>query len=229
MSMNGKQSLDNRPVVIIGLPCGDMLHSEMANCLWGVGRATRNSRQGVAIAHSSIVANARNSCVAAAQDAKADYLMFIDSDMVFPPDTIDRLMAHDKDIVGGTYVRRGPPFDNLGKSIDPDQDKKSGLVEMSHIPTGMLLIKMSVFNKLPKPYFRYGVEESLGIINGEDMTFCRMVREAGFRIYCDIDLSMELRHIYTYMLSPMDPSTRAVAENFKIAEARNNKARAANG
>lgn len=210
--------VNQKPLVLIGLPCGDMMHSETAQCIWGVGRATAKSRQGLVMAHSSIVAAARNNCVGGAQQAKGDYLMFIDSDMIFPPDTIDRLLAHGKDIVGGTYVRRGPPFDNLGSSIPEHVDRTSGLVEMTHIPTGMLLIKMSVFDKLKKPYFRYGLNEDTGIIDGEDMTFSVMAREAGFKIFCDLDLSMELRHIYTYMLSPVDPSTRAVADNFKKAE-----------
>lgn len=224
--MKGK-TMPEKPIVMIGMPCGDMIHSETAQCLWGVGRATRNARQGLAMTHSSIVANARNNCVTGAQSVKAAYLMFIDSDMVFPPETIDRLLAHDKDIVGATYVRRGPPFDNLGKSIDADAAKQSGLVEMTHMPTGMLLIRMSVFDKLTKPYFRYNTNEDLGLIDGEDMCFSRLAREAGFQIFCDLDLSMELRHIYTYMLSPVDPSTRAVAENFKAAAEAEGKSHAA--
>lgn len=208
---------DPRPLVAVCLPCGDMFHSETAQCLWGIGRGNANCRQGIVMAHSSIVAAARNNCVGGAQSIKADYIMFIDSDMIFPPNTIDRLLAHKKDIVGGTYVRRGPPFDNLGASIPADAEKTSGLIEMTHMPTGMLLIKTSVFEAFKKPYFRYNTNEDLELLDGEDMIFSTMAREKGFKIFCDLDLSAELRHIYTYMLSPVDPSTRAVAENFKKA------------
>jgi len=214
--MNGMR--DTRPLVAIGLPCGDMMHSETAQCIWGIGRGNANCRQGIVMAHSSIVANARNNCVGGAQRINADYIMFIDSDMIFPPNTIDRLLAHKKDIVGGTYVRRGPPFDNLGSSIPEHMDRQSGLVEMTHMPTGVLLIKTSVFDKFKRPYFRYSIDEDKEQIGGEDMLFSEMARERGFRIFCDLDLSSELRHIYTYMLSPVDPSTRAVADNFKKAE-----------
>lgn len=227
--MNGVQSLDTRPLVAIALPCGDMLHSEMAQCLWGVGRGSGNCRQGLVMAHSSIVAAARNNCVNGAIQCKADYIMFIDSDMVFPPNTINRLLAHKKDIVGATYVRRGPPFDNLGASIPEHADRRSGLVEMTHIPTGMLLIKTSVFSKFKPPYFRFGVNEVEGILDGEDMLFSTMARERGFQLFCDLDLSVELRHIYTYMLAPKDPSTRAVAENFKKAHEEEQARIAANG
>jgi len=214
MSANGQ-----KPLVIIGVPCGDMMHSETARCLWCVGRATNNSRQGLAVTHTSIVANGRNNCVEAMQSLGGDYLMFIDSDMVFPQDTIDRLMAHGKDICGATYVRRGPPFDNLGQATPEYASHEKGLIKMFYIPTGMLLIKRKVFEALEAPYFRYGIAEEIKRVKGEDMDFCERAREAGFDIWCDLDLSMELRHIYTYMLSPIDPSTRAVAENFKKAEA----------
>lgn len=210
-------SANKIPLVAIGLPCGDMVHAQFTNCLWGVGRGARDHRQGVVMAHSSIVAHGRSNCVAGMYQIQADYLMFIDSDMMFPPNTIDRLLKHEKDIVGCTYVRRGPPFDNLGHTAhDVDRGRKSGLVEMAYIPTGMLLIKKEVFDKMKPPFFRYETDEEHGIVRGEDMVFSDMVRSLGFKMWCDLDLSKELRHIYTYMLSPEDPTTRKVAENFKL-------------
>lgn len=213
-----------KPLVLIGVPCGDLVNATMMSCLWALGRTSLSAVQGLSTSQSSIVANGRNSLVKAAMSIKADYLLQIDSDMVFPPDCLDRLLAHDKDIVGGTYVRRGPPFDNLGASIEADIDKREGLVEMTHIPTGMLLVKMKVFEALKAPWFKYTDNEELGCVNGEDMIFSARAREAGFQLFCDLGLSMDLRHMYVYPLSPVDPSTRAVAENFKAAAAAAGKA-----
>src|SRR3990167_7699081 len=42
----------------------------------------------------------RNYIVAQAIKAKCDYLLFVDDDMIFPPDTLKRLLAHGKDIIG---------------------------------------------------------------------------------------------------------------------------------
>ena len=65
---------------------------------------------------------------------------------------------------------------------------------MRRIPTGCLLIRMSVFDALAKPYFRYVIDEVGGEIVGEDYVFCDRAREAGFRIWCDAALSLEIGH-----------------------------------
>ena len=53
-------------------------------------------------AKSSIVAEARNDGVDLARQFGADFLLFLDSDMVFPSNTLHRLLAHGRDIVGAT-------------------------------------------------------------------------------------------------------------------------------
>jgi len=52
-----------------------------------------------------------------------------------------------------------------------------------------------VFDTLAKPYFRYVTDEVGGEIVGEDYVFCDRAREAGFRIWCDAALSLEIGHI----------------------------------
>ena len=41
-----------------------------------------------------------------------------------------------------------------------------------------------------------------------------MVRKVGFRLWCDVDLSKDLRHMYQYPLGPEDPATRQAATKF---------------
>ena len=85
-----------------------------------------------------------------------DYLFFIDSDIVLHPHTLRRLLAHDKDIVGGTYVQRVEPHALLGKDVhgvpfasNPEvQIQPGALLEVSALPTGCLLVSMAVFDKL---------------------------------------------------------------------------------
>lgn len=144
---------------------------------------------------SSIVAQARNNGVEHAREFGADYLLFLDSDMVFPPTVLLRLVLHRKDIVGATYTRRVAPFDALGSKLAEQPAVLSGdLLEMHRIPTGCLLINMQVFNKLAEPYFRFDTDDK-GQIVGEDYVFCDRAREAGFRIWCDAFLSREIGHI----------------------------------
>jgi GT2 family glycosyltransferase len=84
----------------------------------------------------------------------------------------------------------------LGTALhsEPTCDEQ-GLTEMKRVPTGCLLIRMTVFEALSEPYFRFLNDEETGEILGEDYVFCDRAREAGFRIWCDAKLSLEIAHI----------------------------------
>ena len=108
-----------------------------------------------------------------------DYMLFLNSDMVFPRTTLHRLLVHRKDIVGAIYAKRVPPYALLGTALEakPTCDEH-GLTEMKRVPTGCLLIRMAVFEALSKPYFRFLNDETSGEIVGEDYVFCDRAREA---------------------------------------------------
>jgi hypothetical protein len=183
------------PRIAIAVPSGDMVHADFAMayaqlCMESAGLPLR-----LITAKSSIVAQARNTGVDRAREFDADFLLFLDSDMVFPPTTLLRLLLRKKDIVGATYTKRVAPFEILGTKL-PDQPTllTGDLLEMQRMPTGCLLINMRVFDKLAKPYFRFDTDAQ-GQIVGEDYVFCDRAREAGFQIWCDAVLSRELGHI----------------------------------
>lgn len=184
------------PKVAICYPSSDMVHADFTLALAGLCLAAHPLPVTVINAKSSIVAEARNNGVAEARDSGAEYLLFLDSDMVFPLTLLHRLLLHRKDIVGAIYTRRQPPFSLLGHTLDnhPDADA-SGLVEMARLPTGCLLIRMAVFDALSKPYFFFGVDHDEGTLLGEDYAFCDAARAAGFRIWADLNLSQEIGHI----------------------------------
>ena len=64
---------------------------------------------------------------------------------------------------------------------------------MRNLPTGCLLIKMTVFDKITKPWFSGRVEGEH--IIGEDMYFCECAAAAGLEIWQDVALSQEVGHI----------------------------------
>lgn len=187
---------DNLPRVAIAVPSGDMVHADFATSLAALCHGCASLKIHILNAKSSIIAIARNTAVAMAQEAGVDYLWFVDSDMVFPPTALLRLLIHQQDVVGATYVKRVPPHPVLGAALDPQPaDFPPGLLEMSRIPTGCLLIRMSVFDRLQRPYFHFDVNPANGDIVGEDYLFCDKVRAAGMRIWCDGALSHEIGHI----------------------------------
>jgi hypothetical protein len=183
------------PRIAIAVPSGDMVHADFAMAYAQLCMASAGLPLRLITAKSSIVAEARNTGVHRAREADADFLLFLDSDMVFPPTTLLRLLLLKKDIVGATYTKRVAPFEILGTKL-PDQPTllAGDLLEMQRMPTGCLLINMRVFDKLAKPYFRFDVDAQ-GQIVGEDYVFCDRAREAGFQIWCDAVLSRELGHI----------------------------------
>jgi hypothetical protein len=183
------------PRVAIAVPSGDMVHADFAMAYAQLCMASAGLQLQLITVKSSIVAQARNNGVEIARGFGADYILFLDSDMLFPPTALFRLLLHRKDIVGATYTKRVAPFDILGTKLAAQPAVLSGdLLEMQRIPTGCLLIKMDVFEKLSKPYFRFDVDAQ-GSIVGEDYVFCDRAREAGFRIWCDAVMSREVGHI----------------------------------
>jgi hypothetical protein len=183
------------PRVSIAVPSGDMVHADFAMAYAQLCLASSGIPLQLTTVKSSIVAQARNNGVELARKFGADYIFFLDSDMLFPPTALFRLLLHARDIVGATYTKRVAPFDILGTKLAEQPAVLTGdLLEMQRIPTGCLLIKMSVFEKLSKPYFRFETDANGGII-GEDYVFCDQARAAGFRIWCDAVMSREIGHI----------------------------------
>lgn len=180
-------------LVAIGVPSGDMVHADFAMSL---ANLCRHSGPPFFLinAKSSLVALGRNQCAAAALLAKATHLFFLDTDMVFPTNTLVRLLQHDKDIVGAVYSQRAAPFHPLGVTKEGEHKHVTrGLHAMKIIPTGCMLIRMSVFSKIPKPWFNTVADGEQ--LLGEDYFFCDQARRAGFEVWCDGDLSREVGHI----------------------------------
>ena len=156
---------------------------------------------------------ARQILADAAMSVGSHYTLFIDSDMRFPPDALIKLLLHAKPMVGVNYSSRTTPsrFVAIKKVTGPDGSageilrttrEVEGLEEVEALGFGLVLIRQDVFLALPnpeeKPWFWF--EWTKGhtgkkIMIGEDVHFCKLVREAGFKILVDHDLSRQVIHI----------------------------------
>ncbi|AEI37499.1 MAG: glycosyl transferase family 2 [Zymomonas mobilis subsp. pomaceae] len=143
----------------------------------------------------------RNACVAMAQEANADYLFFIDSDMDVPSDTLTRFLSHNKDIVGANYRKRSEDvgFAGVENTEKPENLVDHGLLPAMLIATGCLLIKMSVFDHLPRPYFLFALRDFEGkekkSLFGEDYVFSVRAINAGYQLWFDMDVTQKVKHI----------------------------------
>jgi hypothetical protein len=147
------------------------------------------------------IADARNSIVAQAQMDGAKYLLMLDTDQIYAPETLTKLMANKKDICGVRVHRRWVPFDpifyrgELGKySNVPDEEAFSGgVIEVDATGTGCLLFDMRVFDMLPFPWFEFSQNDGKPV--GEDIFFCHKARQAGIKIH--VDTGIEVGHMTT--------------------------------
>ena len=192
--------------VFIGLPVYGGYHPHFVHSLIPLLMGPPCSIKLGTCVGDSLVARARNKLVADFLATDCTHLLFLDSDMTFPYDALARLLSHQKDIVGATYVRRRFPHGLLGSKIDGSAEvPTTGLVQMAEMPTGCLLIKMDCFDLIEKPYFRHKVSGDHMI--GEDILFCRTMTALGKEIWCDMDLSLQLGHLgqekYTILNSHM--------------------------
>lgn len=118
---------------------------------------------------------------------EGDWVCFIDSDQEFSPDTLLRLLAWKRPIVGALIAGRHSPFPIcafLGmQSLPYETLLAEGLVEVDAVGTGFMLIDRAVFNRLKDPWFEVGQVNSERA--GEDTYFCQKARAAGFSIAVD--------------------------------------------
>ena len=144
--------------------------------------------------NSGPIAAMRNTIVLRALEIDCTHLIFLDADMVYPQDTITRLLAHDKDIVGALTFKRWPNFEPLcfiGEpykmtQLDPIPD---GLVKVTATGTGCLMINLDVFHKIEYPWFHDDHHDGKPV--GEDINFCFKAYEKGIGVYVDTTVMTE--------------------------------------
>ena len=154
--------------------------------------------------------HARNTACHAMLQRGAEWLFFLDSDVVAPNDTIPRLIAHNKPLISGIYHRRSPP-----KSVPVCQRNgtwapirpNTGMHEVDVVGAGCLLVHRTVIERLPpqrpqagKHWYDWRVDMQ-GIPNlppgycmSEDFTFCIAVRQQ-LGIPTIVDSSIQCRHL----------------------------------
>ena len=127
-----------------------------------------------------------------------DYLFSVDSDIAFAPDTLAKLLSHDKDIVSGVYIQRIPgrhTIEIMRKNqfggvthVDFADIKDQGLVPIDGCGFGCVLIKSEVLKGIPYPHFLYHSAIDHANTVSEDVHFCNQARDRGFTLWCDTSI-----------------------------------------
>lgn len=155
---------------------------------------------------SKDIAEARDNIVKQAIDDGCTHLIMMDTDQIYPEDTIQKLLAHGKDVVGAMVHRRWIPFDPILYRGAPgaythvsDEETYAGnLVEVDATGCGCILYDTSVFFGIKEPWFEmYHLPD--GRLVGEDINFCNKLKEAGKKIY--VDTSIKVDHMTNFRVN----------------------------
>ena len=162
--------------------------------------------------NGTILANQRQELAKLAMLHGADWTIWFDSDMRFPKDTIERLLAHRHPIVLAGYPTRKPPaidstvyLDDTTESKLFTEESSTGLQQVASGGFGCVAVHRSVYEAMEPPWFHIPWdEENMRYGCGEDVYFFRKAREAGFPVMLDHDLSKRIAHIGNYEFTYKD-------------------------
>lgn len=194
----------------ICIPSTEMLHADFMISVAGLLQElfqrplSENMRYGIINIRGSIIQDSRDRLCKMALEQEATHILFLDSDMSFPPDTLHRLFAHNLPIVACNYVKRVIPAtsnsaDMANRELYTYEDS-TGLQKALHAGFGVTLIDTKVFKEIPWPWFDC-VWMNDGSMIGEDVFFYKKAADNGFNLMVDHDASQQICHMgqFDYM------------------------------
>jgi len=207
-------SISDPKACVVLVPCGEAIAApceDSLRVLESRGYEVRRIRgfSQIDVARNAIASNA-------VRDGFAETL-WIDSDVGFNPDDVEKLRNHQLPIVAGIYAKKAKR-ELACKFLDDTRGiqfgKKGGLIELMYAATGFLHVRREAyldiqhklnlptcnlsFGEAIVPWFQPLIREYQGNpwYLGEDFAFCERARQAGFRIMADT--SIRLWHIGSY-------------------------------
>lgn len=185
--------------ICVGMTTAGLIKSQTAFCLAKMLKETEHDYE---IVFKEGPNQPLNREVIAETALKTDctHILFIDSDMYFPPDALDILVGRDKDIIGVHYNTRSLPAKTTVK-MNPEkkktvlEDYPNNVAPCDAVASGFMLINTKVFDTIEKPWFHVGVQD--GELEGHDYRFCRIVKDAGGEVW--VDLNIQMGHIGDYI------------------------------
>lgn len=202
---NGSLWSGNNKKLSILVPTRESVHTHFAYSLTQLYKTTSEVIDTYLFFDSStILLNQREKLIEEAKKINSDYVLWLDSDMVFPSTTALRLLEHDKDIVGCNYLKRTNPIKPVAYKNVGDWDSflplkvEEELVEIEGVGMGCLLMKTEIFNQIQKPYFEFTYNQLSNDWLGEDFNVLKKLRDVGHKVYIDTLLSVEIKHLGLY-------------------------------
>lgn len=187
-----------KPNVSVSIPSRDEWKAVFGYSLLRMFISTESCTQNLRLCRGSVIPGNRNTLVNKALEDGATHVLFIDTDMVFPADTLDRLLAHNKPLVFANCCTRSlnpakPTAQKNGIQVWTERES-TGLQEVDRCGFGVALIDIEVFKRIPKPWFEFKYLADRDDYGGEDIYFCDLAIKAGYQLFIDHDLSKQIGH-----------------------------------
>ena len=197
--------------VMIAIPTLNTVHIKFVGSLVSLlFHQIENVEFRLQFVQDSMTYTARNHLAEQAMKEECDYVLWIDSDMTFPADAMERLLTHDKDMVTALYFqRRGKHLPVIYKeNYDESYANypKDKLFQVKACGFGMVLMRTEVLRKT--------LEANDGCLfhpfpsMGEDLSFCHRWTQTGGEIWCDS--SVKCGHVGEYEYTEADYETNGV-------------------
>ena len=197
--------------VMIAVPAMDSVPTHFAISLYNLRKPCMTRLE---VVSNSLVYDSRNLLAAKAIDDDCDYVLWIDSDMVFNADLLEKLLEkiEGKDFISVLAFTRHLPVSPNAYVIDASKESlrykpiknypKNQLFKVDAAGFGTVLtstkILKAVFDKYERPF-----NPDMGL--GEDLTFCYRARQLGFDLWCDS--SVKIGHVGRYVYGENDYNT----------------------
>jgi hypothetical protein len=135
---------------------------------------------------------------------KVDYdvIIWIDSDVIFSPENVFKLLDSPHDVTAGVYMMEDMKHFAVVEAWDEDYFKEhgtfkflepsepSGYKKVAYSGMGFMAIRKGVVESLKYPWFWSDLQRigDLVDMSSEDVGFCRSLTAAGHDIYIDTEL-----------------------------------------
>lgn len=193
---------------LIAVPCMDQVAAPFAQSL---AMLQKDGEVAVAFQVGSLVYTSRNKLAQMAINYACDYVLWLDSDMMFPPETLQYMLKEceekDLDVLSGLYFRRVAPYapvlftkleiSDTGVVVDDlHGDVPDSLFELEGIGFGCVLMRTEVLIAVQAKF--YDMFTPLNGV-GEDLSFCWRARQCGYKIW--LDPKIQLGHVGTQVVT----------------------------
>lgn len=184
---------------------------DFAMCLLGMATKfqhypvewVKSLRLSTNVVSGSMLAHNREMLVKGAIKKGADYMLWLDTDMRFPRDTLAHLLRWRKPFVAAMGVTKEIPASPVALVSAEGrlelQPEDRGLREVLHCGLAVALIETKYVKRMSIPRFEMPWEPTADAPMGEDVYFCRKWhKEVKEPIYVDTGLSTQIGHMGTY-------------------------------